>query len=226
MIDNLAKPAAPTGSNSEFQLGIVMAGAVSAGAYSAGVMDFIIEALDAYEAAKLKEDWDGPIHDVRVPVLAGASAGGMTSAIVALNSFHDLVHVWPDRPLPPPEANRLYSSWVTDISIERLLDTTDLGKHGDPHVKSALCCDVLTEIVNNAFKLAGRHERAWVGCGDDHSLAVLRRDSGVLVQEARCRRCRHRRKRTGTALRHKSHRLAPPIYGSISTRLLLRIVHT
>ena len=173
MIDNLAKPAAPTGGNSEFQLGIVMAGAVSAGAYSAGVMDFIIEALDAYEAAKLKEDWDGPIHDVRVPVLAGASAGGMTSAIVALHSFHDLVHVWPDRPLPPPEANRLYSSWVTDISIERLLDTTDLGKHGDPHVKSALCCDVLTEIVNNAFKLAGRYERAWVGCGDNHSLAVL-----------------------------------------------------
>ena len=173
MVDNLAKPASQTGRNPEFQLGLVMAGAISAGAYSAEVMDFIIEALDAYEAAKAKEGWDGPTHDVRVPVLAGASAGGMTSAIVALHAFHDLVHVWPDRPLPPPKANRLYSSWVTDISIERLLDTTDLGKHGSPHVKSALCCNVLTEIVNDAFKLSGQRKRAWIGCGDDHSLAVL-----------------------------------------------------
>ena len=31
----------------EFQLGLVMAGAISAGAYTAGVMDFMIEALDS-----------------------------------------------------------------------------------------------------------------------------------------------------------------------------------
>jgi len=32
-----------------FEVGIVMAGAISAGAYTAGVMDFVIEALNAYE---------------------------------------------------------------------------------------------------------------------------------------------------------------------------------
>jgi hypothetical protein len=36
----------------KFEIGLVMAGAVSAGAYSAGVMDFLIEALDAYETSR------------------------------------------------------------------------------------------------------------------------------------------------------------------------------
>jgi hypothetical protein len=59
-----------------FELGIVMAGAISAGAYSAGVMNFLMEALDAYEDAKRQDGWDGPVHDVRIPVMTGASARG------------------------------------------------------------------------------------------------------------------------------------------------------
>src|SRR5271157_1307284 len=79
-----------------FEIGFVIAGAISAGAYTAGVIDFIFEALDAYEEAKTSRDWDGPTHDVRVPVMAGASAGGMTSAISALHAFRDgLDHFWP-----------------------------------------------------------------------------------------------------------------------------------
>ncbi len=35
-----------------FEVGFVMAGAISAGVYSAGVMDFVTEALDAYEIAR------------------------------------------------------------------------------------------------------------------------------------------------------------------------------
>ena len=85
-----------------FELGLVMAGAISAGAYSAGVLDFLFEALDAYEEAKGQSGWNGPTHDVRVPVMAGASAGGMTASICALHAFHDLAHVWPDKPLPAP----------------------------------------------------------------------------------------------------------------------------
>lgn len=162
--------------NPTFELGIVMAGAISAGAYSAGVMDFLIEALDAYEDAKKDPGWDGPTHDVRVPVLSGASAGGMTAAIAALHAFHDLEHVWPDTKLSSEVANRLYSSWVTDISIEELLAVTDLDtdlkrKKG---LKSALCCDVLERIVESAFKLKGTaHARNWIGRGDDHSLRLF-----------------------------------------------------
>ena len=38
-----------------FEIGLVMGGAVSAGAYTAGVLDFLFETLDAWEAAKKQE---------------------------------------------------------------------------------------------------------------------------------------------------------------------------
>jgi hypothetical protein len=158
-----------------FELGVVLAGAVSAGAYSAGVMDFIFEALDAYEVEKLKDGWDGPTHSVRIPVMSGASAGGMTAAIAALHAFRELEHVWPDKPAPPRPSNRLYSSWVTDISIEELLQTSDLdGDRASHGVRSALCSDVLERIVNDAFDIDGPlRVRKWLGRGTDHSLRIM-----------------------------------------------------
>jgi hypothetical protein len=168
---NMGKPA--------FEIGVVMAGAVSAGAYSAGVMDFIMEALDAYEEAKSKPDWDGPTHDVRIPVLAGASAGGMTSAISALHAFREgFQHVWPEDPelkTPQRKRNRLYSSWVEDIDIDPLLETTDLDADGaDAPAKSLLCCDVIDRIVRDAFDIEGGvRQPNWIGRGDDCTLRVF-----------------------------------------------------
>jgi Patatin-like phospholipase len=159
-------------SDRTFELGLVMAGAISAGAYTAGVLDFLFEALDAYDEAKSNPGWDGPTHDVRIPIMSGASAGGMTSAICALYAFHDLAHVWPGKPVPAPEQNRLYSSWVSDISLDRLLETSDLDAPGVRGLKSMLCCEVLEQIVAEAFIMSGDRERAWIGRGDDHSLRV------------------------------------------------------
>jgi Patatin-like phospholipase len=159
-------------SDRTFELGLVMAGAISAGAYTAGVVDFLFEALDAYNEEKGKPGWDGPTHDVRVPIMSGASAGGMTSAICALHAFHDLAHVWPGKPAPPPAQNRLYSSWVSDISLDRLLETSDLDAPGVQGLKSVLCCDVLDQIVGEGFNMSGDHKRAWIGRDDDPSLRV------------------------------------------------------
>ena len=158
-----------------FEAGIVLAGAISAGAYSAGVMDFLMEALDAYEDAKKQPNWKGPTHTVRIPVMAGASAGGMTAGMCARQAFHDMDHIWPGNPVPDKAANRLYSSWVTDISIESLLDTDDLERGREAEgVKSLLCSDVLDRIANDAFDMKGPpRERNWIGRENDRSLRVL-----------------------------------------------------
>ena len=157
-----------------FEIGVVMAGAVSAGAYTAGAMDFLFEALDAYYEARKQPDWDGPRHDVRIPIMTGASAGGMTAAIAALHAFRELEPVRCGAPPPAPERNRLYSSWVTDISLDRLLETADLtGERRNEGLQSALCCDVLDEIVAHAFAIDGPPKpREWIGREGDPTLRL------------------------------------------------------
>lgn len=153
-----------------FELGLVMAGAISAGAYTAGVVDFLIEALDAYYAARDADGWTGPRHDVRVPVLAGASAGGMTSAIAAVQFMHPVTHMRPGRDLSLSEArrNQLYHSWVQQIDIDKLLGTEDLRKR--KALVSALDSSALPAIAGGALEADGpRSQRPWVG----EPLAVL-----------------------------------------------------
>src|SRR3974390_2880921 len=72
-------------SGREFQIGLTMSGAISAGAYTAGVLDFLIEALDAWEDARNGPDADTvPNHRVGIKVMSGASAGAITAAVSAI----------------------------------------------------------------------------------------------------------------------------------------------
>ena len=107
--------------------------------------------------------------------MAGASAGGMTSAMAALQSFHEMEHVRPDAPPPAPEKNRLYANWVSRIDLKGLLATSDLdGKETSDGVRSALCCTILEDIVHETFVLSGPAKaRAWLGRADDRSLRVV-----------------------------------------------------
>ena len=148
--------------DAEFQLGLVMAGAISAGAYTAGVMDFLIEALDAYYSERDRPDWDGPRHDVKVPVLAGASAGGMTSAISAVHFMHAMDHQRPGSDAGSPARNRLYDSWVRQIDIEKLLGQSDLAQRRA--LVSLLDSSALQGIATDSLEMAGeRFKRPWVG---------------------------------------------------------------
>lgn len=147
-----------------FELGLCMAGAVSAGAYTAGVLDVLVEALDAFAAEKARRGAAGekPLHDVTLSVLGGASAGGMCAAIAAIFLDTRFPHVRPIIPAPgaagEPEAspglepgrhrdNPFWRAWVEDIDIRALLHTRDLS-NGRPLV-SLLDCTVLDEIVDD-----------------------------------------------------------------------------
>ncbi|MBV9289654.1 MAG: hypothetical protein JO288_17880 [Hyphomicrobiales bacterium] len=105
----------------EFQIGLTMSGAISAGAYTAGVIDFLVEALDAWEEARDGSDGDTvPNHRVGIKVMSGASAGAITAAIAAIA----LVDGGPDGKRKAPGAYvkdgftyrcylpKLYETWV------------------------------------------------------------------------------------------------------------------
>ena len=64
-----------------FHVCLCMGGSVSAGAFTAGVMDYLIEALQQWEAAKKRKDLGVPQHEVAIDLLCGTSGGGITSAL-------------------------------------------------------------------------------------------------------------------------------------------------
>lgn len=133
-----------------FEIGLVMAGAISAGAYTAGVVDFLIQALDAWEEAKAGNDPDCPRHNVALRIMAGASAGGMTAAIAAGQLTQAFAPV--TAPTTGAVNNKLYASWVESIDIAPLLGTRDLDAAPGDDVRSALDSTILDEIAADAFR--------------------------------------------------------------------------
>jgi len=159
----------------EFKIGLAMSGAISAGAYSAGVYDFLIEALEEWEAekkiAKNESRNDVPQHQVILAVMAGASAGSITCSVGALAACCGLNttripgvkitdqspadHVLPD----------LYSAWVEgpdfldtfttpqNENVGSLLTTEDL-QAGKP-VASILNSHLLRHVGVTALSKIG-----------------------------------------------------------------------
>lgn len=131
-----------------FDLGLTMAGAISAGAYTAGVLDFLVEALDAWEAGKLAGDPGAPLHAVGLRVVSGASAGSICGAILAAALRYDFPHVrLSDK--SRCAANPLFDSWVNMIDIRYLLEDRDILKGQEP--VSLLDSTRLLEIARKAI---------------------------------------------------------------------------
>ena len=142
-----------------FELGLVIAGGVSGGAYQAGVLDYLVEALDRWYAAKANGDADVPRHDVRIKVIAGTSAGGINSALLGLaanwgfqpHRSDQAKSVWGDSPCG--KSNIFYQTWVEGADIRHLLTTEDIGHHQLP---SLLNADFFTRHwVPQALKFEG-----------------------------------------------------------------------
>lgn len=107
-----------------------LAGAVSGGAYIAGALAFIVEALDAWEAARGPSADDGeaslaPQHRVVLCGVAGTSSGSLTAA--ALTAVLDRHLPVVDALTPPIQASRhpLYHAWVDATDITDLLGKSD-----------------------------------------------------------------------------------------------------
>ena len=152
-----------TESDPEFQIGFAMCGAISAGAYSAGVLDFFIQALDAWEEARADAQYAGaiPTHRAGIKVFSGASAGAITGALgviacagglrpqkvaTAQPGKQDVQYVLPS----------LYDAWVerpcmvAKAGAAGLLQTDDLK---DGSVNSVLCSKILDEIKDASLNI-------------------------------------------------------------------------
>ena len=137
-------------STQPFEIGLVGAGAISAGAYTAGVLDFMVQALDAWYAAK-SGDPSIPQHDVKLAVFSGASAGAIAAALGAayLASRQPPVRTEAEGDANN-QRNKLWDSWVDRIDIRSLLEDRDL-EADDARVVSLLDSSVLSEIAESGL---------------------------------------------------------------------------
>lgn len=136
-------PAKPT--DKTFEIGLVLAGAVSAGAYTAGVIDYLLETLETWQAAK-ENGQRVPKHNIKIKVITGASAGGMTAAISVVELFRRAAL----KERPAGYKSLMYQAWVEEIDIKELLKTDDLGR--DPQIKSLLDSTIIDKIADGIIR--------------------------------------------------------------------------
>jgi hypothetical protein len=96
------------------KLAITIAGAVSLGSYEAGVAFEVLDAVSQHNQWAKQSNL--PDERLEIDVLTGASAGGMTVAMIAQRLLFD------GQAMSQPYNNPLYNAWVTDIDIIGLLD--------------------------------------------------------------------------------------------------------
>jgi hypothetical protein len=146
-----------------FRVGLAMAGAASAGAYTAGALDFLVEALDLWEAQKARGA-AVPRHQVRIDVASGASAGALCAALLSAVLPYAFPHARLDaqrRPNAAAAGNPFYRAWVEDIDIRVLLGGGDLagGRLG-----ALLDSTALDRILRQSLDFRGPAlARPWIG---------------------------------------------------------------
>jgi hypothetical protein len=114
----------PPVSDKTFEVALVLGGTVSAGAYTAGALDFLIEALDCWEAARASGDPEVPQHRVILRVITGTSGGGVNAAIAARALNFDFPHVLQGTPdTGERTGNPFYDCWIHDLTLDRFLAT-------------------------------------------------------------------------------------------------------
>jgi hypothetical protein len=133
----------PVNQSKPKRLAITIAGAVSLGSYEAGVLYEVLEAIRQHNADERTKA--NPENRIIVDVLTGASAGGMTSIILA----QKLLYEGPT--FKGPCDNPLYNIWIAGIDIEALQAT----KAHEPALISLFSSDLIERISNET--LLGRY---------------------------------------------------------------------
>lgn len=123
------------------KVAIAISGAVSLGSYEAGVVYELLDAIGQHN----RNNADRPERQILVDVLTGASAGGMTAAMLAQKLLYSRDS------LATPYGNDLYRAWVEKVDISGLLSSD----YGDNPGHSLLSSNFVGAIADDM--LLGRY---------------------------------------------------------------------
>ena len=116
------------------KVAIAISGAVSLGSYESGTVYELIHAIKLHNEAN-------PNDRIEIDALSGASAGGMTAAMIAQKLLYD------GEALEDPHNNILHDVWVNRVDIDDLLNPN----LGDDPSKSLLSSNRIRDNANYVF---------------------------------------------------------------------------
>ena len=129
-----------------FELGLVLAGTVSAGAYTGGVLDMLIEALDAWTVARDGGSEGIPLHRVVLSTVGGTSGGAINGAILARASGYAFPH-------GKDPANPFLDAWTRTVGLKPLLSVGSVKASDD--LISILNCDSIETQARSTVGYVG-----------------------------------------------------------------------
>lgn len=142
-----------------FEIALVLAGAVACGSYLAGFLDQFLDALDDWEKRKTN-DPDAPSHEIKIKVISGASAGGMSAAIFLREAFRRAeIRKNDPKAKDLSKTSLLKKAWVDSIDIKDLLGSKDLEKSKE--AESLLDCTRI-DVVANKILCENNKYPGWV----------------------------------------------------------------
>lgn len=130
----------------DFEIGLVLGGTVSAGAYTAGVIDYLMEALDAWTAARERGESFAPKHNVAISTVGGTSGGAINGAILLRAAGFAFDH-------GPTQQNIFYRTWTRGVSLQNLL--SDRPEPGVEGAQAFLNCQILDQQADSVIKATG-----------------------------------------------------------------------
>ncbi len=116
-----------------YKLAIAISGAVSLGSYEAGVVFEVVRAIAQHN----QRHASAPEKQILIDVLTGASAGGMTVALLAQKLLYE------KEALEGPIENCLYQAWVKEVDIKGLLN----DEYGDDPRRSIFSSNFVATIA-------------------------------------------------------------------------------
>lgn len=145
-----------------FEFGLSLAGGVSCGSFTAGAIDFIVEALDAWEAARQAGDDFAPPHRVVLRIVAGASSGALTAAVLGAALPYAFPPIRASSTDNQKASNPLFDSWVNMTGLANLLGSQDRRAGRLRSVLDPTHLDLVARKAIDFGLRATPHPRGWL----------------------------------------------------------------